>query len=110
MKGIAPQAAFIVVGPADMSTSIDGTYQTYPYLEAVRDAMKEAAFFEGCAYWDMYEVMGGYNSMVSWVNNSPAYAGPDYTHFTPIGARKMAELFYKAIHQEYEAWAAAKGL
>lgn len=108
IKSYAPHAAILVVGPSDMSTSIDGVYQTWPYLEKVRDGMKEAAFNEHCAFWDMYEVMGGRNSMISWVTNNPPYAGPDYTHFTPAGAKKMAELLYKAINDEYEAWRTAQ--
>ncbi len=108
IKSCAPKAAILVVGPSDMSTSIDGVFQTWPYLEKVRDGMREAAFSENCAFWDMYEVMGGKNSMVSWVTNNPPYAGPDYTHFTPAGAKKIAELLYKAIHDEYEAWKIAQ--
>jgi acetyl/propionyl-CoA carboxylase alpha subunit len=69
--------------------------------------MRDAAFAEGCAFWDMYSVMGGKNSMISWVKNNPPYAGPDYTHFTPGGARKVADLLYKSILREYEAWHAA---
>ncbi|MCC6599734.1 MAG: hypothetical protein IT223_03565 [Crocinitomicaceae bacterium] len=108
IKMMVPDATFIVVGPSDMSTAIDGEYQTWPFLEDVRDAMKEAAFAEDCAFWDMYAVMGGKNSMLSWVSNDPPYAGPDYTHFTPVGARKMAELFYRAIKTEYDNWYKAK--
>lgn len=108
IKSCAPDAAILVIGPSDMSTTIDGVFQTWPYLEKVRDGMKEAAFNENCAFWDMYEVMGGKNSMISWVTNNPPYAGPDYTHFTPAGAKKMAELLYKAIHDEYEAWRLAQ--
>jgi lysophospholipase L1-like esterase len=103
-KRMRPDAAIVVIGPSDMSTSVDGIYQTWPFLEELNDGMKAAAFAEGCAFWDMYSVMGGRNSMVSWVNHSPQYAGPDYTHFTPAGARKMAELFSKALMDEYEAW------
>ncbi len=107
-KHMMPEAAIIVVGPSDMSTSIDGAFQTWPYLESLRDGMKQAAFDEDCAFWDMFEVMGGKNSMVSWVTNNPPYAGPDYTHFTPAGARKVAELLYKAISTEYDAWKATQ--
>jgi lysophospholipase L1-like esterase len=107
-KRLMPGAAIIVVGPSDMSTSIDGVYQTWPYLESLKEGMKQAAFDERCAFWDMFEVMGGKNSMVSWVSNDPPYAGPDYTHFTPAGARKIAELLSKAILDEYEAWKTAK--
>ncbi|MEN9347467.1 MAG: hypothetical protein RLZZ77_978 [Bacteroidota bacterium] len=104
LKKLLPNASFLVIGPSDMSTSIDGVYQSWAGVSLVRDAMKEAAFAENCGFWDMYEVMGGKNSMVSWVTNNPPYAGPDYTHFTPLGARKMAELLYKAIHKEYTIW------
>ncbi|MFN0032151.1 MAG: GDSL-type esterase/lipase family protein [Flavobacteriales bacterium] len=104
MKRCAPGAAILVTGPSDMSTSIDGVMRTWPFLAELNEGMKEAAFAEGCAFWDMFNVMGGENSMVSWVKNSPPYAGPDYTHFTPAGARKMAELMYKAIADEYQLW------
>lgn len=107
IKNCAPNAAILVIGPSDMSTSVDGAFQTWPYLAELNEGMKEAAFAESCAFWDMFNVMGGENSMVSWVTNNPPYAGPDYTHFTPAGARKMAELMYKAINDEYEAWKTA---
>lgn len=104
LKNLCPGATFLVIGPSDMSTRIDGVYQTWPYLEKVRDAMKEAAFEENCGFWDMYSVMGGRNSMISWVENSPPYAAPDYTHFTPKGARKVAEIFVNSLMSEYDAW------
>lgn len=108
LKSLHPDIPIIVIGPSDMSTSIDGEYQTWPFLEELNFAMKQAAFDEECAFWDMFSVMGGRNSMISWVNNDPPYAGPDYTHFTPKGARKMAELFHKALMREYQLWLEAK--
>ena len=104
-KSMHPGASIVVIGPSDMSTSIEGVMQTWPFLDELNQGMKEAAFAEGCAFWDMYSVMGGRNSMINWVNHSPPYAGPDYTHFTPAGARKMAELLSKAILDEYDLWA-----
>ena len=106
-KAMHPGAAVIVIGPSDMSTSKDGVFQTWPFLEELNQGMKEAAFAEGCAFWDMFSVMGGRNSMIQWVNHNPPYAGPDYTHFTPAGARKMAELLSKAILDEYALWLAS---
>lgn len=108
LKKLNSNAAVIVIGPSDMSTTVDGEFQTWPYLEAIRDAMREAAFAENCAFWDMYSVMGGKNSMISWVNNNPPYAGTDYTHFTPLGAKRVAELLFKSIQKEYDAWKLAK--
>lgn len=103
LKALAPEANILVVGVSDMSKKIDDHYETYSNVEMIRDAQKKAAFRAGCAFWDLYEVMGGKNSMISWVNNKPALAGKDYTHFTSRGAGFVAELLYNAIIREYES-------
>lgn len=101
MKEANPDACIITIGPADMSKKINGSMQTYPYLEDVRDALREASFNAGCAYWDMFAAMGGRNSMPEWVKAKPPLAGPDYIHFTPLGAEKVAELFTRALINDY---------
>lgn len=102
LKKINPNAVFIVIGPSDMATKIDGEFQTYPYLESVRDALKKAAFESGAGYWDLYEVMGGKNSMISWVEAEKPLAGADYVHFNNLGTRKVSELFMTAFWHEKE--------
>ena len=104
LQSIKPDAAIVVIGPSDMALKIDNKFDTYPYLENVRDMLKEAAFETGCGFWDLYEVMGGRNSMSSWVESDPPLAGGDYVHFTHRGTRKVAELFYKAILKDREDW------
>lgn len=104
MKRLNPNAAIIVIGPGDMSVKEKTTYVTQPYLEGVRDALKDAALISGCMFWDMYEVMGGKNSMVEWVNAEPALAGSDYIHFTPKGAKKIAEEFNKKLMEMYDKY------
>jgi len=99
-----PNASIVLIGPSDMSTKDGEFYVTYPMLEAVRDALKQAAFKAGVGYWDMYEAMGGQNSMPSWVAADPPLAGTDYTHFTPRGARIISEFFYKALIIEYDSY------
>lgn len=97
-----PNACVITIGPADMSKRVSGVMQTYPYLEEVRDALREASFENGCAYWDMFAAMGGRNSMPSWVKER--LAGPDYIHFTPDGAEKIAEIFTQALINDYNEY------
>lgn len=104
LKSINPNAAFIIIGPSDMATKIDGNYATYPYLEAVRDALKNAAFETSSGYWDLYEVMGGRNSMISWVEAEKPLAGKDYVHFNNLGTRKVSELFMNAFWHERDLW------
>lgn len=99
-----PNASIVLIGPSDMSTKEGEFYMTYPLLEKVRDELKKAAFKAGIGYWDMYEAMGGKNSMPSWVEADPPLAGSDYTHFTPRGARIISEFFYKALIIEFETY------
>jgi lysophospholipase L1-like esterase len=108
LRELVPDACFIVIGPSDMAEKVKDDYVTRPYLVEVRDALKAAAFETNCGYWDIYEVMGGKNSMQSWVDAEPPLAGKDYTHFTPAGAKRMAELFCKALWHDYDAWKASQ--
>ena len=96
-----PDAAILVIGPSDMATKVKDKFVTYEYLPAVVDALKEAALTSGCAYWDMYQAMGGHNSMPGWVNAQPELARPDYVHFSPLGAKLIASMFYNALIFEY---------
>ena len=104
VKRLNPQADIILIGPSDMATKEKTSYVTFPYLTEVRDVLKQAAFENDCGFWDIYEVMGGANSMQSWVNAEPPLAAKDYVHFTPKGARHVASLFYDALMKDYEAF------
>ena len=101
LKSMCPETSIIVIGPSDMSTKVKDQYLTYEHLPAVVDALKDAALSSGCGFWDMYSAMGGLNSMPSWVNAEPELARPDYVHFSPRGARLIANMFYNALIFEY---------
>ena len=61
------------------------------------DSLKATALRNNVAYWDLFRMMGGENSMVQWVKHYPAYAGPDYIHFTPAGARRVGEALSSSL-------------
>ena len=100
-KEICPGIPIVVIGPADMSIRENGNFITYPELEPIRDALKRATLDSGFAFWDLYEAMGGTNSMPSFVHADPPLASKDYIHFTPKGANLVAEMFYNALMLEY---------
>ena len=104
VKRLNPGAAIIVIGPSDMSVKEKTEYVTYEFLEDVRDAMQDAALSTGCLYWDMYEVMGGKNSMPKWVEADPPLAAPDYIHFSPKGAKMIAEKFNEKLFHLYNLY------
>jgi len=99
-----PGASILVVGLSDMSTNDDGNYVSYPNIELIRNAQRNAAFRAGCAFWDLYAAMGGHNSMPSWVNADPPLASPDYIHFNPRGAEIIGNLLFDAIISDYYSY------
>lgn len=108
IKEIAPELPVIVIGVSDRSKK-EGTY--YVSLESVvkvRNAQKEAAIESGYAFWDMYEAMGGKNSMPSWVFADPPLASEDFTHFNINGARIISNMFYNALMDEYKKYQESK--
>lgn len=98
-QSMAPKAKILFVGPADMSTNVKGEKQTYPQLEPTIKILKEVCAETGIAYWDLYEAMGGHNSMIKWVESN--LAGKDYLHFTREGASKVADMLYNTYMMYY---------
>ncbi len=83
-----PTIPILLIGPADMATKTDGYLHTYPFLEELVEIMKKEIPKAGAAFWDMYAVMGGRNSMIQWVNKG--WAASDYIHFSQRGAEEIA--------------------
>jgi lysophospholipase L1-like esterase len=102
LKKAAPEASILFIGPSDMSIKKGTEYVTYPYLEDMRDAIKKVVLESDCAFFDMYDCMGGENSMAAWVDQK--LAASDYVHFSPQGARKIATLLYSALIKEYNTY------
>lgn len=102
LNQIYPDAKILLIGPSDMSTKVNGRLQTYPHLKATVNAMREVALENGAAFWDMFQVMGGENSMIKWVNNKPAYASPDHVHFTTAGAERIGRIFFESLMIYYD--------
>jgi len=101
LRELCPKAAILVVGVADMSMKDKNRYISYPNVEKVRDALRNAALKNNAAFWDLYEAMGGKNSMPSWVNATPPLATSDFVHFNTLGARTVANMLYNAIMYDY---------
>ena len=101
LKEIMPNTAVLVVGVSDMCRKGEDGFESYPNIEAIREAQISAATKTGCAFWDLYEVMGGKNSMVQWVNAAPSLAEKDYTHFNHRGAKIVGKKLFQALLQDF---------
>ena len=107
---VAPQAKILFIGPSDMGKSVNGRVVTWPNLPQLVDSLKSTALANNAAYWDLFRMMGGENSMVQWVKHNPPYAGPDYIHFTPAGASHVGEALSRSFLTYYDFYLLRKNL
>ena len=107
---VAPQAKILFIGPSDMGKSVGGRIVTWPRLTEMVDALKATALANDAAYWDLFRMMGGENSMGQWVKHKPPYAGPDYIHFTQAGAHKVGDAFCRSLLTYYDFYRLRKDI
>lgn len=100
-KNAVPGISILVIGAGDMATKIDGEYKSYPMLPKVVEAQKKAALKAGCAFWNLFEVMGGVNSINTWVKKGLA---SNDGHFTHKGQELIGKELFNTIINEYNQY------
>lgn len=94
-----PNADILIVSVGDKSTKVDGEMQTDPVLKNLLTAQQNYARVTASGYINLYDLMGGNNSMIKWVEDG--MAGKDYTHFNAKGAKKVAKFIYDELDKGY---------
>ncbi len=97
MKKNFPQASFLLLSVSDRSSNTSGEFRTMRSIPAMRDAQRLIAQRTGIAFWDMFEAMGGQNSMVKFTEAEPPLGARDYTHLTFRGGKKLAGSLAKSL-------------
>ena len=105
-----PGAAILVVSTADKSTKYDLEMKTDSAVVPLTEAQKRYAVKTEAAYVNLYTLMGGDGSMVKWVEEVPALANKDYTHFNFRGSKKVSDLIYNQVMRGYEQFKKLKGI
>jgi hypothetical protein len=99
-----PKASILLLSVSDRSSNTTGEFTTMQTIPAMRSAQRYIAQQTGIAFWDMYEAMGGENSMVRFVESKPSLAAKDYTHLTFKGGKKIARLLVNSLLYEEERY------
>ena len=97
LKAAYPKASFLLLSVGDRSSTKTGKLETMNAVPAMRNAQRAIAEKTKIAFWDMYEAMGGKNSMVQFVQAKPPLAAKDYTHLTFKGGRLLAGSLVKSL-------------
>ncbi|OFX81515.1 MAG: hypothetical protein A2X12_01000 [Bacteroidetes bacterium GWE2_29_8] len=102
IKQTMPKASILLVSVGDRAWKNGTVYETSPAIPKLINAQKHIAQRTGVAFWNLFEAMGGNNSIIDWVENEAPLANKDYTHFNHRGADRVARLMTKDILSEYE--------
>jgi hypothetical protein len=100
VKKCFPHTSILLVSVSDRSTKMNGEYTTMPEVPLLLETQRGLASENKIAFWNLYDAMGGENSMVKYVENKPPLANRDYTHLNFKGARKVAYIFAQTILYE----------
>jgi hypothetical protein len=104
LKENFPESSFLLLSVSDRSSNTSGEFKTMNAIPAMRNAQRQIAQKTGIAFWDMYEAMGGENSMVKFVEAKPPLAAKDYTHLTFKGGRLLSGKLVKSLLFEKEKY------
>jgi lysophospholipase L1-like esterase len=100
-KKIFRNASFLLIGVGDKTVKRGNQFVTNPDVEKLLNTQRIIVEKTDIAFWNLWDAMGGQNSMTEWVNAAPPMALQDYSHFTPAGAERVANLLYDAILDLY---------
>lgn len=99
VRRAAPLASILVIGPPDRLYRVGGRWTEYPRIHLVAQLQREAAFANGCAFWDWQARMGGPGAMPRWVRAGMGHT--DYVHLTGAGYRLVGQTLFDELMQQY---------
>lgn len=104
IKASFPGVSILIISTADKSTKYDLEMKTDSAVVPLMKAQKRYALETESGFVNLYTLMGGDGSMVKWVDEAPARANKDYTHFNQRGAKAIGGLLYEQLNKGYEQY------
>ena len=96
-----PKTDILLVSSADRAFRYNGEYQTAKGLPNLLETQAKLAYDHHLAFFNLFETMGGENSIVDWASQKPPLANKDYVHPNGKGADILAEKLFHAIINDY---------
>lgn len=104
IKESFPGVSILIVSTADKSTKYELEMKTDSAVVPLMKAQKHYALETQSGFVNLYTLMGGDGSMIKWVDETPAKANKDYTHFNQRGAKAIGNLLYEQLNKGYEEY------
>lgn len=105
-KRIFTDSDFLVISTADRAFRYNGTYASAIGIDSLVATQAQLAYNHRLAFYNLYQTMGGKNSIVDWANREPSLANRDYVHPNHRGAEILAGYLYESLKRDYEKYVA----
>jgi lysophospholipase L1-like esterase len=102
IKILNPNAAIIITTPADSFRRGRKGKVKNPDMKVAHEIIITYCKQHQIAYWNLYDIMGGYGSMAKWY--TVKLAAKDRVHFSGKGYQIQGDLFYNALMKGYEKY------
>ncbi len=94
----------LVMTPIDHGERYRGKVRTVKRQVEMMAVQREVALAEGCAFFSIYEAMGGDGAIGRWFDEG--LASGDLAHPTAKGSVELGRLFYQALMKGLHDWVA----
>jgi lysophospholipase L1-like esterase len=103
-----PEASCLVMSPLDHGERHRGEIRTRPRLKEMVAIERAVGLANGCAFYSIFDAMGGEGTMARWSRSNPRLVSGDLAHTSTGGDRILGTLLYRALLAGY-ARSPAKG-
>jgi len=104
LKTAFPGTPILLLSVSDRSQRKQGQFITMSTIPLLIQAQEKIAFENNLLFWNLFEAMGGENSMAEFANSKPALANKDYTHLNFAGGRKVGLSLARSFIHEVELY------
>lgn len=104
LKTAFPETPILLLSVSDRSQRHQGQFITMPAIPLLIQAQEKIANDNKLLFWNLFEAMGGENSMAEFANAKPALANKDYTHLNFAGGRKVGLSLARSFIYEVEKY------
>lgn len=94
----------LVISPKDQGLQTAGRIITRPAIPALVKAAQEVAQEVGCAFFNLYEAMGGEGTARRWFHQTPRLVSSDLGHLEEAGSIRIGDLLSDLFLDEYDAF------
>ena len=96
-----PGTSILIISVSDKGFKQNGEIVTDPSIPEIVRIQEKIAQETGVAFFNLFNAMGGENTIKTWAEANPALAAKDYTHLNYKGAQKIGNLIFAELKNCY---------